>query len=115
MAVESLVAQTTMRSVVPLAFVVAAIAEAADEWRVFGPEVAHNIAASRAWVDDHSCLAPVLVASYLAVELVLRLLWEAFLGPAVESPREAIVPRKSRRLATLGLAAPVARPALENS
>ena len=94
MAAECLAAQTKMRSVVTLAFVVAAVAEAADEWRVFGslavpdpgPEVAHTIAASRTWVDDRSCSAPALVASYLAVELAVRPLSEAHGSePAVES------------------------------
>ena len=63
-------AQTVMRSV-PLALVVASVIEAADERRVLGipavldpgPEVAHNIAATRTWVDDRSCLAFVLAAS----------------------------------------------------
>ena len=131
-AAECLAAQTMMRSVVPPAFVVAAVAEAADSQRAFGtPEVldldhymaeaaaAHNIAASRTVVECRNCSAPVLVASYLAVELVLQLLWDELLAacgpePAAESLHEVIVPNESHRLAPLVLAAPVA-PALENS
>ena len=68
MAARCAAAQTMMRSA-PLALVVASVAEAADERRVFGipavldpgPEVAHKIAASRTWVHDRSCLTPVLV------------------------------------------------------
>ena len=82
-----------MRSA-PLALVVASVAEAADERRVFGspavldpgPEFAHHIAASRTWVGDRSCLAPALAASCLAVELAARPLLEAHgPEPAVES------------------------------
>ena len=80
MAAECFAAHTMMLSVVRLPFGVAAVAETADEWRVLGtpavpdpgPEVAHSIAASRTWVDDRTYSPPVLVASYLAVELALR-------------------------------------------
>ena len=111
MAVEYLSAQTGMRSAVPLAFVVAAVAGAVDSQRALGTPVvpdlghaaAHYIAASRTWVDGRNCSAPVLVvASYPAVELAFRLLGDEPLGvfgpePAAESLHEAIVPKESRR------------------
>ena len=117
-------AQAVMRSVAPLALVVVAVAEAADERHVFGipavlnpgPQVAHSMAAPRTWVDARSYLAPVLVASYLAVELALRSLLEAHgPEPAAESLHEVDVPRESRRLVLLGLATLVVARAPENS